>query len=69
MKKGLPLNSMTILACYGYESYNDAIASSKLYVNDIVALIDKISINGLPFKKAFLDLQVKVSCVRIILMH
>lgn len=52
MKKELPLNSMPILACYGYESYNDAIASSKLYVNDIVALIDKISINGSPVQKS-----------------
>lgn len=46
MKKQLPINTKPILACYGYESYNDAIASSDLYVSDCVALIDNICING-----------------------
>lgn len=46
MKKQLPINTKPILACYGYESYNDAIASSDLYVSDCVALIDNMCING-----------------------
>lgn len=46
MRKTLPINCTPILSCYGYESYKDAIVSSKQYVNEIIAVIDRISINN-----------------------
>lgn len=46
MKKELSINTTPILACYGYESYNDAIVSNRSYVNDTVAIIDNVFINN-----------------------
>jgi len=46
MIKELSINTAPILACYGYESYNDAIVSNKSYVNDTVAIIDTVCINN-----------------------
>lgn len=46
VKKELLINRTPNLACYGYESYNDAIVTNKSYVNDMVAVIDNVCINN-----------------------
>ncbi len=44
----LPINPTPNLACYGYESYNDSIASSELYVSNVLAIIDNAYLDNIP---------------------
>lgn len=45
MKKHLPINETPNLACYGYESYNDSIASSNTYLDNTIVEIDNFYVN------------------------
>lgn len=45
MKNQLPLNKTPNLICYGYESYNDSIATSDIYLNNILVEIDNFHTN------------------------